>query len=51
MIEGLIKYSIIIFGGLLVGLSYNHVFPTEWGAACLIVGIISLVHGITWDLY
>ena len=45
------NYVLLIIGCILIGIGYYHYLPLEYGAICNIVGIITTVNAIIWDMW
>ena len=43
------NYVLLFIGSILIGLAYYHYLPMPYGGICNIVGIVTMIHSITWD--
>ena len=43
------NYIALFIGCILCELAYYHYVPIEWGAACNVAGIVTMIHSVTWD--
>lgn len=43
------NYVMLFIGCILVGIAFYQMLPVEYGSVCNVVGIVTMIHAITWD--